>query len=77
VKFTTLDVTQLVELIALQKKKQYRFYATFWAFRWWKVNVKTKRKKLTRQEVSYLPNIEFSDFIFDEDTQRYQLNVRQ
>jgi hypothetical protein len=29
VKFTTLDVTQLVELIALQKKKQYRFYATF------------------------------------------------
>jgi hypothetical protein len=28
VKFNTLSVEHLVELIALQKKKQYRFYAT-------------------------------------------------
>lgn len=33
VKFTSLDTPQLVELIDLQEKRQYRFYATYGIFR--------------------------------------------
>jgi len=34
VKFSTLKVPQLVHLIEVQKINQYRFYSTYWCFRW-------------------------------------------
>ena len=38
VKFSTLDVPHLVELIDLQHQKKYHFFSTYWIFRWWKLD---------------------------------------
>lgn len=69
VKFSTLPVPKLVELIALQKRKQYRFYATTGVFRGWRSDI---QKKLIRQRMDYIKVIGYSDFVFDEKVQGYQ-----
>lgn len=33
IKFSQLDVPQLVHLIDIQKRRQYRFYPSYWCFR--------------------------------------------
>lgn len=76
VKFTTLEVPQLVELIALQKKKQYRFYATFGSFRGRKVEPKKYKKKLTKHDITYSDKIIYSDFKFDPETNRFWMKTR-
>lgn len=38
VKFSSLDVPHLVELIELQHQKKYHFFSTYWIFRWWKLD---------------------------------------
>lgn len=42
VKFTTLSIPKLVELVILQKKKNYRFYASTGIFRWWRIKEKSQ-----------------------------------
>jgi hypothetical protein len=65
----------LVELIALQKKKQYRFYATTWIFRWRKIEKKDNfHKELSDSEIEYLPHFEQADFIYDEEKGIYKIN---
>lgn len=71
VKFTTLNTPQLVELIDLQKRKQYRFYATYGIFRGWKLDKETISKKLQKAEIAYASHIVVSDFIFDEKNYSY------
>ena len=68
VKFSTLTTPQLVELIELQKRKQYRFYATTGIFRWWKME-KSKAKelqKLSTTEVERVTQFLYEDYKFDE-----------
>ncbi len=42
IKFSNLDIPQLAEVIAVQQVKRYRFFSTYWIFRWWKLNKKEK-----------------------------------
>ena len=57
VKFSSLSVEKLVELIELQKKKNYRFYATSWVFRWRKsINMKVG-EKITDDEINCATNL--------------------
>lgn len=53
VKFTTLSIPKLVELVALQQKKNYRFYASTWIFRWWKIDVKNVFQSKTTKRLLY------------------------
>lgn len=71
VKFTTLEVPQLVELIGIQKKKQYRFYATYWSFRWWNVDIKETKKWLIRDELRVLWEVKFLDVSYNHETNKY------
>lgn len=73
VKFSTLETPQLIELIALQKERQYRFYSTYWVFRWWKFDKnKTKTsKEIKKIETNYLDVIEYSDFEYDDSLWKY------
>lgn len=71
VKFTTLNTPQLVELIDLQKRKQYRFYATYGIFRWWKLENNKPLKQLQKAEITNASNIILSDYVFDEKNVLY------
>lgn len=73
VKFTTLNTPQLVELIGLQKRKQYRFYATYGVFRGWKLDEATVSKRLKKAEIEDASNIILSDYIFDVNSHKYIL----
>ncbi len=44
VKNSQLEMPQLVELLKLQKKKQYRFLSTYWICRGWKIEKESKEK---------------------------------
>lgn len=75
VKFSTLEVPQLVELIALQKKRQYRFYATTGIFRGRKKDIPKKiMQQPIKSEIPYLEAFETSDFIFDEEKFVYRVS---
>jgi hypothetical protein len=71
VKFTSLNTPQLVALIDLQKRKQYRFYATYGIFRGWKLDKETTSKKLQKAEIAYASHIAVSDYVFDEKNFSY------
>lgn len=49
VKFSTLDVPHLVDLIELQHQKKYHFFSTYWIFRWWKLD-----KKIDNEDKNYV-----------------------
>ena len=42
VKFSTLDVPHLVDLIELQHNRKYHFFSTYGIFRWWKLDKENK-----------------------------------
>ena len=42
VKFSTLDVPHLVDLIELQHNRKYHFFSTYGIFRWWKLDSEDK-----------------------------------
>ena len=68
VKFSTLTTPQLVELIALQKRKQYRFYATTAIFRGRKID-KPKAKELQKlwtAENERVTKFLYEDYNYDE-----------
>lgn len=46
VKFSTLDVPHLVELIELQHNKKYHFFSTYWIFRWRKFDKSEEKEDL-------------------------------
>jgi len=71
VKFTTLSTPKLVELIDLQKRKQYRFYATYGIFRWWKIEDNKLARQLQKAEIMNASSIVFSDYVFDEKNFSY------
>ena len=37
IKFSDLSMEQLAEVMVAQHKHQYRFFETYWIFRWWKL----------------------------------------
>lgn len=73
IKFSSLSIPRLVELIALQKKKQYRFYATTGIFRWWKNSQQKDRKELSQWEIKELSNVIYSDHIFNKEMNLYDI----
>lgn len=76
VKFSSLELPQLAELIALQNAKQHRFYATTGIFRGWDKNTaKTLPSYLSDEEVEYVPYLSSSDFTFDEKTGIYHIST--
>lgn len=74
VKFSTLEVDKLAELIHLQQSKQYRFYATTGILRG---REKKTNKKLNSsiwsEEAEYLESFTTSDFVFDEKAGIYRI----
>ena len=44
VKFSTLDVPHLVDLIELQHNRKYHFFSTYGIFRWWKLDKKEQKE---------------------------------
>ena len=76
VKFSTLTTPQLVELIELQKRKQYRSYATTGIFRGWKIE-KPKPKelqKLSTTEVDRVTKFLYENYSFDERGLLYHIS---
>ncbi len=62
VKFSTLDVPQLVHLIEVQKARQYRFYSTYWCFR--KRNTVSKKNAGRTSEVHSITWSDESIFMY-------------
>ena len=61
VKFSTLDVPHLVELIELQHNRKYHFFSTYWIFRWWKLEQDNKEddaEYYVEKTLEYFPNDE-------------------
>jgi hypothetical protein len=61
VKFSTLDVPHLVELIELQHNRKYHFFSTYWIFRWWKLEQDNKEDDadyFIEKTLEYFPNDE-------------------
>lgn len=46
VKFSSLDVPHLVDLIELQQNRKYHFFSTYWVFRWWKFDKPEEKEDL-------------------------------
>jgi len=70
VKFSTLSTPDLVSLIELQDRKQYRFYSTTGIFRGWKFEEdKKKHKWLTSTEIRNATNL--LDFEYDIGAESY------
>ena len=55
VKFSSLDVPHLVELIELQHSRKYHFFSTYGIFRWWKLDGKdtTEDKEFIERTLEY------------------------
>jgi hypothetical protein len=67
IKFSDLNVQELAEVMVAQYKHQYRFFATYWIFRWWKLD----------QWCKY--DWDWSDgiFLYDEDHNNYLFSHKQ
>jgi hypothetical protein len=75
VKFSTLTTPQLVELIELQKRKQYRFYATTGIFRWWKKPKSKLLKAISKEEIVKANDIWAAFYSYDENRNIYLINA--
>lgn len=64
IKFSDLSIPQLAEVMEIQNNKKYRFFSTYWIFRWW--SLQTTEQKWGRRRDGI--------FLFDETTQMYELN---
>jgi len=73
VKFSSLEIHHLVELIKLQKRKQYRFYSTTWIFRWWKDDRSKQKKEISRKERLRAGVLLYDNFVFDPERGKYDL----
>ena len=76
VKFTTLNTPQLVQLIDLQKRKQYRFYATYGIFRGWE-QCASKKPHGERKEVSMIYNPQSQHYEMENNTHSSNTDKRQ
>ncbi len=76
-KFSSLTTPQLVELIKLQKKHQYRFYSSYWAFRWWKSNDNTISMNISKQDLSYANQILYSDLLYVEAKEDTKIKAKE
>ena len=65
VKFSTLDVPHLVDLIELQHNRKYHFFSTYGIFRWWKLDSEDKwdDKDYIERTLTYFEN----EYIEDND----------
>lgn len=73
VKFSSLSIPHLVELIKLQKKRQYRFYSTTGIFRWWKKDSSKQKKKISQKERSHAWVLLYENYVFDPEWEVYNL----
>lgn len=67
VKFSTLDVPHLVDLIELQHNRKYHFFSTYWIFRWWKLD-----GKCGEEDKDYITKtlVYFEDEYKEDDTEQ-------
>ncbi len=71
VKFSSLEIPDLVHLIDTQKKRQYRFYSTYWCFRW---IFKTESKvKNWYEKTNWVSDVESKSFEYNFEKGVYQL----
>jgi Replication protein. len=63
IKFSDLSMEQLAEVMVAQHKHQYRFFATYWIFRGWKLG---EGKKFSGERSE-------GTFLYDKQEKKYQL----
>lgn len=73
VKFSSLEIPHLVELMQLQKKRQYRFYSTTWVFRWRKTDWYKQKKKISRKERLNAGVLLYENYVFDPERGKYDV----
>ena len=65
VKFSSLETPELVELLKLQQKHQYRFYSSYGIMRWWQTNKEKDQSYLSQHEIKTASHISFQDYEFN------------
>ncbi len=72
VKFSSLSIPKLVELISLQKKKQYRFYSTSWILRGRKIPKQEYQKNLLSSEFQKTQILIWETYTYNNSKWLYQ-----